>query len=526
MMEHKISRMDRQLMLQNMEGQEKWDLVVIGGGATGLGAALDAASRGYKTLLIEKYDFAKGTSSRSTKLVHGGVRYLAQGNIKLVLHALQERGRLLKNAPHITHAQAFVLPVYSFLQKCYYAIGLSVYDILSGQLSLGKTSLLSRKKTLEALPAINPKKLSGAILYYDGQFDDARLAIDIAAKAIASGAVALNYMAATGFEKENGKITGVMLKDTITHANYTVKTAAVINATGVFTDEVLRMDNPNQPERVAPSQGIHLVIDKKYFPGNNALMIPKTDDGRVLFAVPWNEKVILGTTDTAVNHIDAEPKPLAEEIDFILHHFNKYCTTAIKPEEVLSVYVGLRPLVKPGKHITTAQTTRDHTILVSETNLITVVGGKWTTYRKMAEDVVNHACTIGKLEKKSCITATLSLGEIEPSLLRDHPLFKYGKHAKEILQLMQEMPDGKEKIHPNYSYTKAEITWIIRNEMPQTVEDILSRRIRLLILDARAAIECSVMVAALLKAELQKDNQWMQEQIDNFKFLAKQYLLS
>jgi glycerol-3-phosphate dehydrogenase len=512
-------------MILRMKEEDIWDIVVIGGGATGLGSALDAASRGYKTLLIEKYDFAKGTSGRSTKLVHGGVRYLQQGNIKLVIEALKERGRLIKNAPHLTKEQAFVLPIYNHFQKWYYGFGLMLYDYLSGKLSLGKTKILSKKKTMKALPALHPKKLAGGILYYDGQFDDARLAVDMAFAAAGQGAVILNYAAATGFVKEDGKITGVQFLDTIHSIAYTVKARAVINATGVFTDEMLQLDSAGQPSIILPSQGVHLVVDKKFFPGSNALIIPKTDDARVLFAVPWKDKVILGTTDTMVNDINIEPRAFKEEIAFIMHHFNRYCTTNISEKDILSVFAGLRPLLKTKKNKNSGEVSRDHTLLVSKSNLVTITGGKWTTYRKMAEDAVNNALFVGKLEKKDCITEQLPIEALSALVSADDPLFIYGKKADSIIALMKEDEKMKEKIHPGYPYTKAEIIWMTRNEMPQTVEDILARRIRLLLLDAHAAMECCEPVAQLMQAELHKDEEWKNNQVMAFKNLAQQYLV-
>src|SRR6476646_7786859 len=326
--------MDRAAMLKKLETEKAWDIIIIGGGATGLGAAVDAASRGYKTLLIEQFDFGKGTSGRSTKLVHGGVRYLEQGNIKLVMEALRERGYLLKNAPHLTTALPFVVPVYSRVNKFYYGIGLKLYDVLSGKLSLGKTKLLSTKETIEHLPGIDEKKLKGGILYYDGQYDDARLAIELAITAAKYGATVLNYCEAIDLLKENNKVKGVVFEDLINEITYEANAKVVINATGVFTDRIIQMDDTEREALVEPSQGIHLVIDKKFFPGNNAMMIPKTDDKRVLFAVPWHDKVVLGTTDTPVDEISFEPRPLEEEIEFVLNHANRYLAQTIKRNDV------------------------------------------------------------------------------------------------------------------------------------------------------------------------------------------------
>jgi glycerol-3-phosphate dehydrogenase len=509
----KLFLMNREAMLQQLTQTPEWDIVIIGGGATGLGAAVDSASRGYKTLLVEQFDFAKGTSSRSTKLVHGGVRYLAQGNIKLVREALQERGRLLKNAPHLTSKQTFIIPVFSWWAKWYYAIGLFLYDILSGKLSIGKTKVLSKKQTIARLPAINPSRLSGGVLYYDGQFDDSRLAIDLAATASIHGGTLVNYCKAVGFIKNKSKITGVTLMDTDTNQQYIVTAKAVINATGVFTDSVMQMEDAAKHDMVSPSQGIHLVVSASFFPGTDAMMIPKTDDGRVLFAVPWHNKIVLGTTDTPIDITTIEPRPLEEEIAFILKHINRYATAQIKRSDVLSVFVGLRPLVK-GKGVKkTALLSRDHTLVVSPGGLVTITGGKWTTYRRMAEDAVDNAVFIARLPLKECVTRQLPIG---------NPRNRSGS----IERLINQQPSMAERIHPDYPYSKAEIVYAVRNEMALTIEDVLARRTRLLFLDANAAMASAPLVASLMAKEFAKDAAWEKEQVNSFKELASQYLLS
>ncbi|OYZ00907.1 MAG: hypothetical protein B7Y37_08375 [Sphingobacteriia bacterium 28-36-52] len=545
------------------ELNQEYDIVIIGGGATGLGSAVDAASRGYKTLLIEQHDFGKGTSSRSTKLVHGGVRYLAQGNIKLVREALAERGRLLKNAPLMTSTQPFVVPVFSLWEKLYYSAGLMLYDVLSGKLSLGKTRLLSRKKTLELLPNINPKKVAGGILYYDGQFNDAELCIELANTAERYGATVLNYTKAVGFIKENGVIVAVELEDTLGAAvgagseaaaggeaeaaiaaasqpkRRTVACKSVINATGVFTDAVLQMDDPHADTLVYPSQGIHLVVSPKFFRGGNAMMIPKTDDGRVLFAVPWQGKVVIGTTDSHVDHIDLEPLPLAEEIHFVLEHFNRYTNAAITKDDVLSVFVGLRPLVRSanaGSNISSLLS-RDHTLVVSPSRMVTITGGKWTTYRKMAEDAVNNAVFVAKLEggkasakldKKSaartierkCITKDLPIGdlgaarELAAQLTLDEPLLgNYLDHEFAAFY------------HITYAIRVVDVVVAARCKYVRTVEDFLARRNRLLFLDARAAIKLAPAVANILQKELHWTNEQRDAQLNSFIQLAQQYII-
>lgn len=539
-----------------------YDIVIIGGGATGCGAAVDAASRGYKTLLVEQYDFGKGTSSRSTKLVHGGVRYLAQGNIKLVREALAERGRLLKNAPHVTGTQPFVVPVFSLWEKFYYSVGLKVYDILSGKLSLGKTQLLSRKKTLELLPALNPAKLVGGILYYDGQFNDSELCIDLVHTAERFGATVMNYTKAVGLIKEKGIIVGVELADTLqagardqatsgsehrtsVPAPQKVSCKTVINATGVFTDAVLQMDAPNADTLVYPSQGIHLVIDAKHFKGTNALMIPKTDDGRVLFAVPWQGKVVVGTTDTHVDHIEAEPLPLAEEIIFLLDHFNRYCNAQLTKDDVLSVFVGLRPLVKAAGTTVSSMLSRDHTLVVSPSRMVTITGGKWTTYRKMAEDAVNNAVFIGKLEggksttkldkklksgdksvERKCITKDLPIGDLGASkklaeqLLREDP--SLGAHLFQEVKKISSS-DGADHSVGAYAIRAVDVVVAARCKYVKTVEDFLARRNRLLFLDARAAMEVAPAVAAILQKELHWTDAQREAQVKAFIQLAHQY---
>lgn len=504
--------MQRDSMLKKLSETKEWDIVIIGGGATGLGAALDAASRGYSTLLVEQYDFAKGTSSRSTKLVHGGVRYLQQGNIKLVREALRERGYLLKNAPHLTTVQPFIIPVYSWWEKWYYAIGLSVYDLLSGKLSLGHTHVLSRKKTMERLSAINPDNLSGGVLYYDGQFDDSRLCIELAMTADRQGAVLLNYCKAVGFEKQGDRISGVMLKDTLSGSDFSVSTKSVINATGVFTDAVMQLDDSEKHAIVFPSQGIHLVVDASFFPGTDAMMIPKTADGRVLFAVPWHEKVVLGTTDTPIEKVTVEPKPLEEEIQFILTHINKYGKHRIERSDVKAVYVGLRPLVRIKGARNSSLLSRDHTLVIANSGLVTITGGKWTTYRRMAEDAVDNAVFVAKMEKKPCVTRELSIG--------------FYKERQEMLaQIGKEDITYQERLAAPYPYTKADIIYAIRYEMAQTTEDLLARRTRLLFLDAAIAIQLAPVVTALLQKELKQTDAWAATQLTQFTSLAKQYLL-
>lgn len=499
-------RMGRPSMLAQLDENKTWDVLIIGGGATGLGAAVDAASRGFSTILIEAQDFAKGTSSRSTKLVHGGVRYLEQGNLKLVRDALLERGRLLKNAPSVTKKLGFVIPAFSFWQRLYYGTGLMVYDILARKLSLGKTKLISNKTIRKFAPAIDQKNLKGGVVYYDGQFDDARLAINLACTAAKQGALLINYCEAQLLLKQKlkptdkqEKVCGVVAYDFINDKTIEIKSKTVINATGVFADDVLQMDNNEAADIVTPSQGIHLVVDKKFFPGDYALMIPKTDDKRVLFAVPWHNKVVLGTTDTEIDHISDEPVPLKEEIDFVLEHANRYLNTNITINDIDSMFAGLRPLVKTKGVTNTSMLSRDHIIIVSLSNLITITGGKWTTYRKMAEDAVNNAIFVAKFEYKPPVTKNFPVH----SSAFDH--INYDEAIDTI-------------------YSVQNIQQFVKEEMAVTIEDVLARRTRLLFLDARKALQAAPIVAKAMAEVLQKDESWIQSETDSFMQLAKKYL--
>ena len=497
--------MSREAMLQQLQQDTIWDIAIIGGGATGLGAAVDAASRGYRTLLVEKHDFGKGTSGRSTKLIHGGVRYLAQGNIKLVMEALHERGYLLKNAPHLTAATPFVVPVYSLKDKLFYGAGLKLYDLLSGKLSLGSTRLLNRKETISRLPGISPEGLYGGILYYDGQFDDTRLAAELAITAARYGATMLNYCSVEQLTRNGAKIDGLVLQDTMSGHTYDVKARVVINATGVFAGQIMQLDDPESEMLVMPSQGIHLVVDRSFFPGEAAMMIPKTDDGRVLFAVPWHGKVLLGTTDTPVDRISDEPVALEEEISFVLEHANRYLDKQIQRNDVSSVFAGLRPLVYKKGASSTALLSRDHTILVSKSNLVTITGGKWTTYRNMAQAAVDNAVFVAKLPKRKCITKTLHIGKDES---------------------VNTAAQGKIFLEQGFTIAAENVRYYVDHELAVTVEDILARRNRMLFLDARAAVAAAPEVAAVMAAHMGKDKNWELQQVEAFEAVAKHYMLT
>lgn len=502
-----------------------WDLVVIGGGATGLGTAVDAAARGYSTLLLDASDFGKGTSSRSTKLVHGGVRYLQQGDLGLVLDALRERGHLIRNAPHLVHDQPFVVPCYKRWERYYYGAGLKLYDWLAGKLGFGRSRLLSAAETLKHLPTINPDGLCGGVLYHDGQFDDSRLAVNLAQTVADLGGVPLNYMRVQRLLKRSGSVCGVVAEDIETGTEHEILARVVINATGVFTDSVRRMDEPTVEPVIQPSQGIHIVLDRSFLPGDSALMLPHTDDGRVLFAVPWHGRIVVGTTDTPVDRIELEPRPLAEEIAFLLAHAGRYLTRQPTEADVLSTFAGLRPLVNEGGDKRTSSISRDHWLNVSDSGLVTITGGKWTTYRKMGEDAVDAAAKTAGLERRPSVTMNRRVHGWLSGPPTDPGLAVYGADAPELRQLATEMPNGTKQLHPDLPYCHAEVAWAARHEMARTVDDVLARRTRALLLNARAAIEAAPEVAALLASELGHDTDWEAEQVAAFEAIASGYLV-
>ncbi len=500
-----------------------WDICIIGGGATGLGTAVDAASRGYSTILFEQHDFSKGTSSRSTKLVHGGVRYLQQGNIKLVMEALRERGILKKNAAHLVKDQSFIVPNYKWWEGPYYGIGLKVYDWMSGSLGLGPSELLSREEVLAHAPTLDAEDLRGGVLYHDGQFDDARLAINRAQTAAEQGAAVLNYFRVTGFIKEGSLIKGVIVRNELDNKEYTVHSRCVVNATGVFSDQLQQLDDPSKPSTITPSQGIHIVLHKDFLPGDTAIMVPHTDDGRVLFAVPWHNRIIVGTTDTPVQKISVEPVALHSEIEFILKHITRYLQRKPRKEDVKSIFAGLRPLVKSTAK-KTAAISRDHSIVVASSGLISVLGGKWTTYRKMAEDVVNLCMTKASLPRQECRTKELPLhGNIEAG---SSEKYYYGSDEHSVQQLAVSQKEFNEPLHRELPYVVADIIWAVRHEYCMTVEDALSRRTRSLLLDAKAAMEAAPLVAKWMSVELKKDQSWEDNQIESFRSVAVNYLLN
>ncbi len=503
-----------------------WDLIIIGGGATGLGCAIEAASRGYETLLLEQDDFSKGTSSRSTKLIHGGIRYLQQGNVSLVLEALKERGLLRQNAPHLVHNLPFIVPSYDWWKGPFYGIGLKLYDMLAGKHGFGRSKFLSRETIQKRIPTLETNGLRGGVIYYDGQFDDARLAINMAQTAAEQSATLVNYVRVEGLIKENDIIHGVLARDMESNAEFEIKGRGVINATGVFTDSVLEMDKVGSGNLIYPSQGVHLVLDVSFLPGENAIMVPHTTDGRVLFATPWRDKVIVGTTDTPVTEISMEPRPLEEEIEFLLSHASRYLTNDPTSSDVLSIFAGLRPLVKDKEIGNSSSVSRDHTIYISSSGLVTVAGGKWTTYRKMAEDTIDQAAMIAQLPESESVSRNLHIHGYHRHAEKFGDLAFYGSDAPAIQDLVYQKPALEKQLHPKSKTIAGEVVWATRYEMARTVEDFLARRTRTLLLDARTSIEMATPVAEIMAAELKKDDAWKNAQVKNYQKLAEGYLLS
>jgi len=521
--------MKRELMLQTLAAfNDPWDIVIIGGGATGMGTAVDSASRGFRTLLLEQNDFGKGTSSRSTKLVHGGVRYMAQGNISLVYEGLRERGLMLRNAPHIVRNQKFIIPAYTWWDIILYTIGLNFYDLLSGKLSFGRSRFMSRSKTIEALPALNKNGLKGGILYHDGQFDDTRMLVSLANTCTDQGGTVINYMKVTGLIKENNKITGLKVTDTEDNKDYTIRAKAVINAAGVFADGIIQLDAPGTNRQIRPSQGIHIVLDREFLKSDHALMVPKTSDGRVLFALPWYNRVVIGTTDTILDKVTLEPRALKQEINFIVGTTGQYLDRRPSEEDILCIFAGLRPLAAPqGEGKRTKDISRRHKVTVSPSGLITIVGGKWTSYRRMAEDAVNEAIKTRQLPLKKSFTSAMHIHGFDDSILAGaNPFSPYGSDLSNLDKIEDGSEDFKGYLSEKLQIKKSQIIWAVREEMARTVEDALARRTRALFLDARESMRIAPETARLMAKELCYGEEWIMSQLTEYNELAKGYLIA
>jgi glycerol-3-phosphate dehydrogenase len=515
--------MRREAMVRNVrERKEPWDIAVIGGGATGVGVAVDAAARGLDVVLVEAHDFGKGTSSRSTKLVHGGVRYLEQGNVSLVMEALKERGLLLRNAPHLVRNLGFVVPNYDWWEAPFYGIGLKLYNLLAGKYGFGASRILSREETLERLPTIKPDGLRGGVIYFDGQFDDSRLLINLVATAFEQGATLLNYAPVTDLSKDaEGFVDGVRFRDLETGEEFEARAKVVINATGPFADALRRKADGDVQPMIAPSQGIHLVFDRSFLSGDSAIMVPHTSDGRVMFAIPWHGHTVVGTTDTPIGEPSLEPVPLEQEIEFILETSALYLAKKPARADILSVFAGIRPLVRSGGGGNTAALSRDHTIRIENSGMVTICGGKWTTYRHMAEDCVNQGATLARLPDRPCVTEHLNIHGFHPSSEKFGRLWMYGSDAPRIEEIAESAP-----LDAELPYSAAEVVWAVRHEMARTVEDVLARRTRALFLNSQAALRMAPRVARLMAAELERDGAWEAEQIAEFQKTARHYLVS
>jgi glycerol-3-phosphate dehydrogenase len=476
---------NREAMLARLAG-ERFDVLVIGGGATGLGCAVDAASRGYRTALLEAHDFAAATSSRSTKLVHGGVRYLQQGNVHLVREALHERTLLARNAPMLVHDRAFLTPAYDWWETPYYFTGLTLYDLLAGRTDFGRSRYVSRSTTLERLPWLRRERLRASIEYHDGQFDDARLAIALARTAADCGAALANYCRVTALLREGGRLSGATVLDEESCATFGVRAAVTIDAAGIFGDEIRRLDDVAAPPILAYSRGTHILVSPGAMPGVDALLVPKTPDGRVIFAIPWHERVLIGTTDIPVESPILDPQPTGEEIAYLLETVNGYLEDPIDASAVTASFAGLRPLVERGA-TSTAKESREHVVETSPSGLVSIAGGKWTTYRKMAQDAVDAAIASGGLSAAPCRTATLRL---------------HDDTGDELGALIAARPELAEPLYPGFAYTKADVVNGYRTEMARTPDDILARRTRLAFLDSKAALACRETVAALAPSNI------------------------
>ncbi|MBX2810827.1 MAG: glycerol-3-phosphate dehydrogenase/oxidase [Myxococcales bacterium] len=520
--------MERDVMVESVFGANStWDMVIVGGGATGIGMVLDAASRGYRVCLVEQADFGKGTSSRSTKLIHGGVRYLQQGNLSLVREALRERGRLRQNAPHLVTDREFIVPTYSWWESPYYGLGLRLYDYLSGIYGFGASRWLSAGEVLRRIPGLETSGLRGGISYFDGQFDDARLIINMVQTAVEQGAVLVNYCSCVGLLKnQKGQLRGIAVKDGETGREGEILARVVVNATGCFVDSIRQLDDAEQAPLIAPSQGIHLVLDGGFLAGNTAMMVPRTSDGRVLFAIPWHGRTVVGTTDTPISSVELEPSPQEAEVAFVLDTAKNYLSSAPQREDVLSVFTGIRPLVRKGADVRTSVLSRDHTLMTDPSGLVTMTGGKWTTYRHMAEVGVDHAIRIGQLEARPCLTQWLNIRGHHSHSERFGRWWFYGSDAVAIEALCRASPLLAEPVHPLLPVIGAQVKWAVTQEMARTVEDVLARRTRALLLNAQAAVEAAPTVAQLMAGILGHEPSWVNRQVNDFVAVARGYQLT
>ncbi|KAH8283525.1 hypothetical protein KR018_004947, partial [Drosophila ironensis] len=524
----------RPQQIKSLMGDQDFDVLIIGGGATGAGCALDSVTRGLKTALVEQDDFASGTSSRSTKLIHGGVRYLQKAILgldfeqyRMVKEALQERATMLESAPHLTHALPIMLPVYTWWQVPYYWVGIKCYDLVAGDRNVKSSYYLSKKDALELFPMLKKDKLCGAIVYYDGQQDDARMCLAVALTAARYGATVCNHVEVKELLKKDdgsGKqvLCGAKVKDHISGKEFTVKAKCIINAAGPFTDNIRKMDDPITKNICSPSSGVHIVLPGYYSPDQMGLLDPSTSDGRVIFFLPWKGHTIAGTTDVPCK-VNRTPIPTGKEIQFILNEVRKYLDMEVRSGDVLSAWSGIRPLVSdPNKH-DTQSLARNHIVHVSPSNLVTIAGGKWTTYRVMAEHTIDAAIKACDLTPKHRHTMTTSL-KIEGAqgwtptmyirLVQDcglecevaqHLAKSYGDRAFAVSKMAsltgKRWPIIGNRIHPEFPYIDAEIRYGVR-EYACTAVDMIARRLRLAFLNVQAAQEALPLIVDIMGEEL------------------------
>ncbi len=504
-----------------------FDFIIIGGGASGAGMVMEAATRGYSAVLFEKSDFAKSTSGKSTKLVHGGVRYLAQGNISLVREACVERGLLMRNAPHLVRNQSFIIPAYGLYDELLYTAGLKIYDLMAGTYSLGRSERISADEVVERMPTVSSRGLTAGVLYHDGQFDDARLVVNVLQTAVEHGAIVLNYAEVNGLLKDGGgRLTGVIIHDPVSGVEHKVKGRAVLNATGVFADEIMQMDEPGKDAIMRPSQGIHIVVDRSFLPGNDALMIPKTVDGRVLFAIPWHGRIVIGTTDTPIEHATLEPVALEEEIEFILQTAGKYLARAPGREDVLSVFAGLRPLAASKNYRKTKEISRSHRIIMSRSGLFTMIGGKWTTFRKMGEDMISRVEKFKGWKRTKPVTRSLRIHGYEEDSIYEDQMYVYGSDRDAVLKLADDDPSLEGWLSSSLGIARAQVAWAVREEMAVSLEDVLSRRTRAQLLDARESLRIAPEAARIMAGEQGRDVQWIESQVSDYRKVTEKYLLN
>jgi glycerol-3-phosphate dehydrogenase len=544
--------MNRTQDLQRLQ-KETFDICIIGGGASGAGCALDAALRGFKVALIEKNDFAAETSSKSTKLIHGGVRYLEQAfknldfaQLKQVRHGLEERQIVLQNAPHLARPLPLLTPVFSWWEGLYFSIGLRMYDFFAKGDSLPKSRWLSKKETMLRMPSLDAKKLHSAVLYFDGQLDDARYCLGLAHAAAEAGVAVANHLQLIDFEKDNsGKLEGAVVTSTLDNGvepPFSIKAKLFINCTGAMADHIRLKANPTLSRRIRPSKGVHVVLPYEVLKSDDAMLIPKTSDGRVVFAIPFEGQLLLGTTDTDYTQLENEPLLEEKEVEFLLDTLAPYLAKRPDKSQVKAGFGGLRPLLAASESDSTKKLVRDHEVEYDESsNLLSLLGGKWTTYRYMAKETIDKAGELLGAERP-CLTADHVLVGGEDFAFEDwkiiqtvyrlakdiakHLIRKYGSRAHKVARLTQENIVWSQRLVEKFPFIQAEVIYQVREEMACTLRDVLARRMRLEIMDWEATQEAVPVVANLMAQELGWTQAHKQKQIDEYLQLVQSFIKS